>query len=250
MSDMLEETDVDEIDVTTDPAEAADVTPDLEATPGAGETAPGEEETPAAWVGPSREEWERTQGSLEQLGSYAPVLGMLGEALSGADQQADPLAELAQLDPFDEGYSGRFANGLLGAIGQLLDDRLGPVSSIVEEREEQQAQETVASWYAEAAKPYGEVLGADSQDVVEMLALGVAVKDKVDGKTALGKAAEQYAGRLKAAHKAGRESLRAELEQLGQAPREVGTGGGGVTVERAAGDELEAAARFIEARNL
>lgn len=234
--------------VDDDPGEEPDAVETDEST----EVEEPEAAEPEAWQGPSRQEWEQQQGQIAQLTGLAPVLERLGQAITKADEDAqpDPLAGIDELSPFDEGYTGKLMEGLVGAFGRMLDDRLGPVTAMVDEKAEAEAQQKVDELIGAAAKPHGDLIPeGDGRKLVEMLAYGVMVDQKTDGPSAIPKAAELVAGLVKQARQEGRDQLLAEQKRRADAVRDGGRGGAAVGIDAAGGDELAVTRRFMERVN-
>lgn len=231
---------VDPVDAVEEPTGDTPSTEPVEAAP---------EDVPASWT-PTREEWEAAQAQIGQLSQFAPVLGELGAALAQANRPADPLAGLQDLDPLDPTYTPTLVNGLAQVFGQILDERLGPVQQVVQEREQTQAQSVVDDWLSEAAKPHGDLVNDQGRSIAEQLAFGVMVKTNVDGHTAVNQATDAVAQLVKQARSEGRQALLAEQKAKAEAGREPSGGGSALGVEPTGGDELDAVRRLLYRRGI
>jgi hypothetical protein len=209
-------------------------------------------------------DWDDPQVSqqLEERAAYAAeqrIEQMLREAEGG--QQDGEQGQQALPDPLED--PDGFAQGLLGQLGQMLDQRLGPVDQIVQRQQVDEAQSYVDSTIDQLPEvgAVSELLPApaegaedtrsdDAADLIEMMSSGflpAAEAQYGQGpravQAALRAGAAHVQKTLKAVHAAGRASREAELHTNANAETDVRGGSGAAEITDVAGDEMAWAER-------
>jgi hypothetical protein len=250
--DELGDTDTDaDADLATDTSAAADTDT----------AADVDTDTPA---GPQID-WDdpQIQQQLEERAGYAAeqrFAQLLEEAQQGyGDQQG--AEQHALPDPMED--PDGYAQGIVGQIGQLLDERLGPVNEIVERQQVSEAQSyvdgtierlpevaAVSELLPAPAEGAEDTRSGDAADLIEMMASGflpAAEAQYGEGPRAVQAAVRAGAAHvektLKAVHAAGRASREAELQTNANSERELGGGSGAAEITNLAGDEMAWAER-------
>lgn len=170
-----------------------------------------------------------------QLQGYFEQLAAQGER----EQQIDP----SELDPLDPSYTPT----LLGLIGQMLDQRLGPVQNVVNEFQGERIQQQIGGLVSETVEAYKEA-GLSADDIELM---GNAFANRVDGdgepavRAALKQGAEHLLSLKKSWEEAAVKSYRDGLEGVSGVRAEPSASGAALSATSPASTYEEATARVL-----
>lgn len=193
--------------------------------PGAGGPAEAAEQAAPeqpVWTGPSPDEWQATIGTLGALAQYAPVLDQLAGLMAGGGAQADPYADVPDLDPFDEQSVQAHIDARVNA---LVDQRVGPLEQVVAYQNIQTGQQIAEHTLAQLEGQYGKFNHAHAQ----AMAAALTSMGGYDPRQALMIAAHgqaQYEAEIRREERAAAQAeLTGQLENVAGAPNELGVRG-------------------------
>lgn len=218
------------------------------------------DDTPAAPAAPTID-WDDPEVSqmLEersQQAAEAYIDRMLTQGQEGGDVQQDEFV----LDPMADPQE--FTQGLVGLLGQILDQRLGPVQDIVERQQVSDAESYVHGTIERLPEVAGvsellpsptegaeDTRQAEAANLIEMMASGFLPAAEAQYgpgersvQAALRAGAAHVQSTLKSVYDAGRAAREAELKNLSGATTEV-RGAGSAELRETAGDEMAWAER-------
>lgn len=197
------------IPTDTEPAAAEPSEPAAAAEPAA---------EPAAWTGPSQDEWQQLTGSLQQLQQqFQPV---------------EPEPEYFPVDP-ETGDQTLTMEGLQKFVQDQIRAGISQYEPVLNQTVAERGEQLITQTFENLAKPAdqgGAGLGDFDRTLARELAEGYA-SSGVAPDEAIKRAAQRARDFAEAQRQAGIEQYKTTIQNISQAPREPGVNGAGIPAE-------------------